>query len=105
MVRITNGVNEFEVTKGAYTSIYSYQGYTLVDDKHPAEDTSGTNEENGKTADDLFCEELMEKPLSQWNKDEVKRFAAIMDIDISGTKNAGEAKELIKAYLDANGQQ
>jgi hypothetical protein len=37
--------------------------------------------------------------VSQWNKEEVKRFAALKEIDISGTKNANEAKEIIKQFL------
>ena len=53
-----------------------------------------------KTEDEIFVEEILEKPISQWNKDEVKRFAAIKEIDISGTKNANEAKEIIKSFID-----
>ena len=54
----------------------------------------------GKTEDELFIEGIIEKPLSQWNKGEIKRFAELNDIDITGTKNAGEAKDLIKEFLD-----
>ena len=46
-------------------------------------------------------DEVQEKPISQWNKEEVKRFAALKNIDISGTKNAGEAKNIIKEFLGA----
>ena len=53
-----------------------------------------------KSEDDIFVEEILEKPISQWNKEEVKRFAAIKEIDISGTKNANEAKEIIKSFID-----
>ena len=50
-------------------------------------------------------EEILEKPISQWNKDEVKRFAGIKEIDITGTKNANEAKEIIKSFLEAQEQE
>jgi hypothetical protein len=53
-----------------------------------------------KTEDEIFVEEILEKPISQWNKEEIKRFAAINEIDISGTKNANEAKEIIKFFID-----
>ena len=53
-----------------------------------------------KSEDDIFVEEILEKPISQWNKEEVKRFAAIKEIDISGTKNANEAKEIMKSFID-----
>lgn len=99
MVKITNGVNVFEVTKGAFDGIYSRQGYRLVDEKAEvkAPETPTAPE---KSEDDIFVEEILEKPISQWNKEEVKRFAAIKEIDISGTKNANEAKEIIKSFID-----
>lgn len=100
MVKITNGVSVFEVTRGAFDGIYSRQGFTIVEEKQ----VPGQQEikEPVKTEDEVFIDEIVEKPLSQWNKDEVKRFAAIKEIDITGTKNAGEAKELIKQFLEEN---
>lgn len=98
MVKITNGINIFEVTRGAFDGIYSRQGYTILAENESIEQIGINNIE--KTEDEIFNEEIVEKPISQWNKDEVKRFAAINDINISGTKNAGEAKELIKAFLE-----
>ena len=100
MVKITNGVNVFEVTRGAFDGIYSRQGYTVIEEKKPEEQAQ--NQVPEKTDDEKFIDEIIEKPLSQWNKDEVKRFAAIKEIDITGTKNAGEAKELIKQFLEEN---
>ena len=99
MVKITNGVNVFEVTKGAFDGIYSRQGYKLVDENKKAEAPTVPAAPE-KSEDDIFVEEILEKPISQWNKEEVKRFAAIKEIDISGTKNANEAKEIIKSFID-----
>lgn len=98
MVKITNGVNVYEVTHGAFDGIYSRQGYVILDEKKPAANV----ETPEKTEDEKFLDEIIEKPISQWNKDEVKRFAALKEIDITGTKNAGEAKELIKQFLEEN---
>lgn len=95
MVKITNGANVFEVTRGAFDGIYSRQGYRLVNEKAPKTHTAPK-----KSEDEIFVEEILEKPISQWNKDEVKRFAAIKEINISGTKNANEAKEIIKSFVD-----
>lgn len=100
MVKITNGKNVFEVTRGAFDGIYSRQGYVILDESKPAEQNNDNVPE--KTEDEKFVDEIIEKPLSQWNKDEVKKFAALNGIDISGTKNAGEAKELIKNFLEEN---
>ena len=100
MVKITNGVNVFEVTRGAFDGIYSRQGYTIIE-----EHKSAVADEPAvpvKTEDELFVESIVEKPISQWNKTEIKRFAAIKEIDIAGVKSADEAKELIKAFLEEN---
>lgn len=98
MVKITNGVSVFEVTRGAFDGIFSRQGYQLVDENTDVEKEPEVPE---KTEDEIFIEEILEKPISQWNKDEVKRFAVLKEIDISGTKNANEAKEIIKHFIDA----
>lgn len=100
MVKITNGINTFEVTRGAFDGIYSRQGYKLVEDDKKVI-TEAADREQEKDESELFIEEILEKPISQWNKEEVKRFATLKGIDISGTKNAGEAKEIIKSFLDA----
>ena len=97
MVKITNGVNVFEVTRGAFDGIYSRQGYRLIDVDEKVSEMPVIPE---KSEDEIFVEEILEKPISQWNKEEVKRFAAIKEIDISGTKNANEAKEIIKSFID-----
>lgn len=101
MVKITNGVNVFEVTRGAFDGIYSRQGYTIMNEKAAkSAKIPEVPKAPEKTEDEIFVEEILEKPISQWNKGEVKRFAAIKEIDISGTKNVNEAKEIIKSFID-----
>lgn len=99
MVKITNGVNVFEVTRGAFDGIYSRQGYTIVGAEKAAKVEDAQVSEISE--DDAFLAEIVEKPISQWNKEEVKRFATLKQIDISGTKNANEAKAIIKEVLEA----
>lgn len=98
MVKITNGINIFEVTKGAYEGIYSKQGYTLLNENKSPEAPQNPQEPIGND-DDKFLSDVMEKPISQWSKAEVKQFAALKGLDLSGTKNVGEAKEMIKNFL------
>lgn len=100
MVKITNGKDVFEVTRGAFDGIYSRQGYILVDENKSVEQETPDAPE--KTDDEKFIDEIIEKPVSQWSKDEVKKFAVLKGIDISGTKNVGEAKELINRFLEDN---
>ena len=97
MVKITNGVNVFEVTCGAFDGIFSRQGYTIVDEKKEVNEVKVPE----KTEDEKFVDEIVEKPISQWSKDEVKRFASIKGVDIAGTKNVNEAKEIIKGFLSS----
>ena len=102
MVKITNGVNVFEVTNGAFDEIYSRQGYTVMDEEVFSNEVSETEvvSVHEKSDDEVFVEEILEKPISQWSKDEVKRFAGIKGIDITDTKSANEAKDIIKSFID-----
>lgn len=105
MMKITNGISVFEVSKGAYEEIYSKQGFKPFDDENTngkeKVKNKGKNESpDGASDDEKFLETIQEKPLSQWNKTEVKKFAALNGIDISGTKNANEAKAIIKEFME-----
>ena len=105
MIKITNGKNVFEVTRGAFDGIYSRQGYTVMESEPVGEQHDETPSAPEKSEDELFIEEILEKPISQWNKDEIKRFAVIKEIDLTGTKNANEAKDLIKAFLEEDEEE
>lgn len=98
MVDITNKVDTYSVTKGAYEDIFKRQGFKPV--KEEKEDKKETVEETKKTNEEAYIEELMEKPISQWNKQEVKTYASLKNVDISGTKNIGEARNIIKQSID-----
>lgn len=98
MVKISNGVNTFQVTRGAYESVYVHQGYKLVAEERCEGATSV--EPTPVDTDEAFVEALLEKPVSQWSKGEVKRYANVVGLDITGTKNVNAAKELVKAYLE-----
>lgn len=104
MVKITNGIEIFEVTRGAFDGIYSRQGYTIMKDEVTSESVE-VEEKVEKSEDEIFVEDIITKPISQWSKDEVKRFAALKEIDITGTKNAGEAKEIIKEFIETESQK
>lgn len=100
MVKITNGINVFEVTSGAYEGIYRHQGYQIIDKGREQDFVPEESSDGEETADEIFAEELQKKPISQWNKEEVKRYAAIKGIDIKGTKSVNEAKEIIKKAMN-----
>ena len=117
MVKISNGEVTQIVSRGAFDTQYKRLGFQIVGDnkttevKKEAKKAVEDKKSEAQVPDDDFdadatddteddFEELLEKPISQWNKTEVKDFAAAKGIDIHGTKNANEAKEIIKKYLD-----
>lgn len=98
MIDITNKVDTYSVTKGAYEDIFKRQGFKPVEEEK--ENKKETVEETKKTDEEAYIEELMEKPISQWNKEEVKKYASLKNVDISNTKNIGEARNIIKQSID-----
>ena len=84
---------------------YKGLGFNVVDERveestQIPEEFEGEEEAPELTEEQAFIVEMEKKPLAQWNKEEVKKYASIAGVDISGTKNAQEAKERIKAYID-----
>lgn len=125
MVKITNFVNTFEVTQGAYDDIFKKQGFELVEEtprkkkkttkkqvKEAVEEAVEEVEEDEweeaeeatgkdyKSEEEAYIDELLKKPISQWNKEEVKTYASIKGLDISKTQNIGEARSIIKQSID-----
>lgn len=103
MVKITNGITTMEVPVGSYKSMFAHQGYHIVEEER-VEHNGEADANNNANSDERFVSEIREKPLSQWNREEVKRYAAINGINIAGTKNPGEAKQLIKAFMQEHSE-
>jgi len=100
MIKITNGVQVAKVTNGAYEGIYKVMGfYPIVETKEVPERVEVKSKE---VTEDMFVEELLEKPISEWSNDEIRKFAEIKTIDISKVKKAAEAKIVVKSWLEEN---
>lgn len=126
MVTITNGVRTFRVTTGA-VKLYESMGFYTVSDEELEEmkqveqehyenvgETKKSVKENvsskpvnnediesGMSKEEAaFIEELLEKPLSQWSSEEVKKFVKIKDINTSGAQKVSEVRGIIKSYLE-----
>lgn len=102
MVVITNGINEFEVSRGAYESIFQKQGYSIIVD---TETEAVENNKDAAAAEpakqvDKDAEALMEKPISQWTKNEVKSFIDKKRIDVSGITSFNEVKDRVRKYIE-----
>lgn len=87
----------FQVTQGAYNTVFEGQGYSIVSKPKKV----GQHKSAGKapSEDERFVAELMEKPISQWTKDEVKRFVDAKGIDTTGARSVNEVKDLIKSMF------
>lgn len=106
MVTIKNGNNIHVVTEGAYKEIFSRLGYEIISGKEEVSIETPIDMDDNDMDDNTMSEEEMnfilgveEKPISQWSKAEVKKYAELKRIDITGTKNVNEAKAIIKEFL------
>lgn len=107
MVKCTNGDIVILVTEGAYDSYFKDQGFTVIKENSVVEDAQtlvAPNEEENEQNDGMidYMNELKEKPISQWTKKEVRDFASFNNINISETKNVGQAKEIIRDFINSN---
>ena len=104
MVKCTNGLTVIEVTEGAFNSIFKDQGFRPVETKKKKASVKAEVVNEDAVVDELVENDefatLLEKPIGQWSNEEVKTFAEAKEINISGTKNAKEAKARIRKFLD-----
>lgn len=130
MVRITNGETTSRVPYSAYISYFKNIGFVIegeeptspkakapketkeqskveekVEEESEAadevEDDYDDEEEDEEAADnEAFVEDILEKPISQWTQDELKKFAEIKNVDTSKAKKVSEARAIIKKYLE-----
>lgn len=122
MVRITNGTNIFEVTNGAYENNFKNLGYSIIEDKKETykekknlikgnikHEDKKSSEVKPEPQKDIQVKELAEEkdfvtmmeetPISQWSKEDTKRFAQEKGIDVSKVKSLKEAKEIISKAI------
>ena len=101
MVKLSNGLSTIVVPSGA-VAMYERTGFRVVKDS----DVESANESVIYTAEaeekeSEFITNLLEKPISKWSKEEVKRFANEKGININGTKSVNDAKDRIRDYINS----
>ena len=122
-VKITNGNVEFEVTKAAFNNAFEQQGFRIIDGVAPVihnrfEDKFDVNldmeaeiseAEYSKSEipvevelseDDLFVQGMLEKPISEWTKGELKRVAKIKGIDLSNADSTSKARQIVSKAMN-----
>lgn len=122
MVDITNGKNSLTVTRGAFEGIYKHQGYTLVHNyagsttikpdvtkeevaQSFVEDVTAVQEQlpeaEESTEKVIEMAELLETPIGQWSKEQLKEFAEANNISIDGASTVREVRNIIKNFIDS----
>lgn len=122
-VKITNGNVEFEVTKAAFENAFKQQGFRIADGVAPIvhnrfEDKFDVNldmetevseaepfkseipVEAELSEDNLFVQEMLEKPISEWTKGELKRVAKIKGIDLSNADSTSKARQIVSKAMN-----
>lgn len=125
MVTITNGVQTFTVTDGAFKNIFKAQGYFPVTELEKAdvsvetteiapEDTSvqpeetteaeaeASSEDKNLVSEDEpeeLSEDLSEIPLSEMTNKQLTAYAAQLGVDIKGVKSKRVVIDRIRAAL------
>lgn len=102
MVKLSNGLSTIVVPSGA-VAMYERTGFRVVKDS----DVESAIDNNESVIDSVDAEEsefitnLLEKPISKWTKEEVKRFASEKGININGTRSVNDAKDRIRDYINS----
>jgi len=88
----------------SYTSI----GFEIVSNgvlEHNTSDATvkenivvGVNQDDEKKS---FARRMENIPIASWSKEQIKRYAQIQQVDISESKTVGEARGLVKAYIES----
>ncbi len=110
MITVSNGIDTFSITKGAFP-VYKTMGFRVVDEHKVDEQIAElpdvkddslniVDESDISDEDAAFLDAIVEKPISQWSSIEVKKYANLNDIDISRAKNLKEGKAIIKKHFD-----
>lgn len=105
MIRITNGIREINVTKGAYKNFYKPQGWHESGKSLVFEETSDNEPQEELLIEDEFDENLndeldeIETPFSEMTVKELHVFAKEHNIDVNKAKNRAEIIEIIESAL------
>ena len=123
MITITDGSTQYNVTRGAYETIYKGMGFYPVGQEPSVQSTGGvtavaesvTSKESGPAVmedtvevdgtseveepavseDEKWCEAIRQKPITQWSKQELKKYADINGVDLSGAKTVNDVRSRI----------
>lgn len=125
MITITDGSTQYNVTRGAYETIYKGMGFYPVGQEPSVQSTGGVVtdapaveaeepgqadvedtieaddtdkvEEPAVSEDEKWCEAIRQKPITQWSKQDLKKYADINGISLDGAKTVNDVRGKIAA--------
>lgn len=98
LVKMTNLTGREIRVPGGAVKQYQNLGFSIVNEVENATD-AGENTEN---TDDEFVASVTEKPIAQWSKEELKKYADIKGVDLTGMKTVNDVRAKVKEYLETN---
>lgn len=115
MIKITNGVEVYEVTRGAYENSFKNEGFVKLEDiedkvvepvkakkpdvvQEPEVVAEKPVEQPAEKKEEVV--ELTQKPVSEWTKTELKEFAKANKISLKD-KSVEEAKAIIAEFINS----
>lgn len=125
MIKITNGSDVYNVTRGAYETVYKGMGFYPVGQEPVVQSTGGDKtdvteskpagddvtdvdntvevadstevEDTQESEDEKWCKSIRQKPISQWSKQELKRYATLNNISTDGARTVNDVRAKIAA--------
>lgn len=101
-VKITNGVNTHRVSEGAFDSFYKPQGYYKVNEELEEQEKFDRFINNDEEERNEELELLSTTPVSEMTKEQLKKYAKFLGVDLTGVKNTTQVRERIMLHLQDN---
>ena len=93
-MKITNGKDIFDVTRGAFENNYRRLGFVPFVE---SVNTDALDDAlHDMTNDEAFIADIREKPIAQWSNDELRRYAKLVGVNPK-SKNL---REIIKQMIE-----
>lgn len=104
MVTIRRGGHICKVSASAYNKIYKPKGYIVINtdatmQTKPQIDDGIYSEENDIAEEDVTADDVETIPISEMNQEQLREFAKIHDIDLSGIKKLSEARRIVREAM------
>lgn len=100
-VKVTNGHNTHRVSEGAYNAYYKPQGYYIVNEEMEEQERFDSFIQSD-AEEDKELELLSTTPVSEMSKEQLKRYAKFLGVDLTGVRNTAQVRERINLKIKEN---